>query len=147
MSGANRVTLVRTVPKALGAFESIEQMFADCPVDPLLRHLVKLRVSQINGCAFCVNMHTGEARDDNETETRLDHLVVWRNTDLFSAAEKAALAWSEALTVQGSGADLTQLHADLVEHFSQEEIDYLTLIIVMINTWNRLQVSNHNAAF
>ncbi len=147
MSGANRVTLVRTVPKALGAFESIEQMFADCPVDPLLRHLVKLRVSQINGCAFCVNMHTGEARDDNETETRLDHLVVWRNTDLFSAAEKAALAWSEALTVQGSGADLARLHADLVEHFSQEQIDYLTLIIVMINTWNRLQVSNHNAAF
>ena len=147
MSGANRVTLVKTVPDALGAFGSIETMFATCPVDPLLRHLVKLRVSQINGCAFCVNMHTGEARDDNEIEARLDHLVVWRNTDLFSAAEKAAFAWSEALTIQGSGADLTRLHADLVEHFSQEQIDYLTLIIVMINTWNRLQVSNHNATF
>lgn len=147
MSGADRVTLVKTVPEALGAFGSVETMFENCPVDPLLRHLVKLRVSQINGCAYCVNMHTREARDDNETEARLDHLVVWRNTDLFTAAEKAALAWGEALTVQGSGADLAQLHGGLLEHFSQEQIDYLTLIIVMINTWNRLQVSNHNATF
>jgi AhpD family alkylhydroperoxidase len=147
MSRATRVTLVKTAPDALAAFGSIEEMFATCPVDPLLRHLVKLRISQINGCAYCVNMHTGEARDDNETEARLDHLVVWRNTDLFSAAEKAALAWAEAMTVQGSGADLDLLHGELKVHFSQDEIDYLTLIIMMINTWNRLQVSNHNAAF
>ena len=147
MSRATRVTLPKTVPDALAAFGSIEDMFATCPVDPLLRHLVKLRVSQINGCVFCVNMHTGEARDDNETEGRLDQLVVWRNSDLFTDAEKAALAWAEAITVQGSGADLSQLHAELTAHFSQEEIDYLTLIIVMINTWNRLQVSNHNVTF
>ena len=147
MSRATRVTLVKTVPDALGALGSIEDMFATCPVDPLLRHLVKLRVSQINGCAYCVNMHTGEAREDNETEARLDHLVVWRNTDLFSVAEKAALAWAEAMTVQGSGADLELLHGDLKTHFPQEEIDYLTLIIVMINTWNRLQVANHNTHF
>lgn len=147
MSRTTRVTLVKTVPDALAAFGGIEEMFATCPVDPLLRHLVKLRVSQINGCAFCVNMHTGEARDNKETDARLDHLVVWRNTDLFSIVEKAALAWAEALTVQGSGADLALLHGELKLHFSQEEIDYLTLIIVMINTWNRLQVANHNATF
>jgi len=147
MSRAPRVTLVKTVPHALAAFGGIEEMFATCPIDPLLRHLVKLRVSQINGCAFCVNMHTGEAREDNETTERLDHLVVWRNTDLFSVAEKTALAWAETLTVQGSGTDLALLHGELKLHFSQEEIDYLTLIIVMINTWNRLQVSNHNATF
>jgi len=147
MSRTARVTLTKTVPEAIAAFGRIEEMFATCPVDPLLRHLVKLRVSQINGCAYCVNMHTGEAREDNETEARLDHLVVWRNTDLFSGAEKAALAWAEAMTVQGSGADLEALHGELTSHFSQEEIDYLTLIIVMINTWNRLQGVNHNATF
>ncbi|MEQ9143694.1 MAG: carboxymuconolactone decarboxylase family protein [Parvibaculaceae bacterium] len=147
MSATDRFNIVRSAPKALEAFGAVEGLLASSGVDPLLRHLVKLRVSQINGCAYCVNMHTKEARDDGESNERLDHVIVWRNSGLFSDAEKAALAWSEAMTVPGQGADLDRLYGELTRHFSSEDIDALMLIVVMINSWNRLQVANHNASF
>ena len=143
----DRHTVYETLPAAVEALMTIENAVNTSALDPLLRHLVKLRVSQINGCAFCVAMHLKEARDDGETEKRLDHVVVWSHTDLFSPAEKAGLAWAEALTTQGNGADLDALCADLQGHFTAEQIDALTLAIVMINNWNRLQIANHNARF
>ncbi len=143
----DRHTVYETLPAAVEALMTIENAVNTSALDPLLRHLVKLRVSQINGCAFCVAMHLKEARDDGETEKRLDHVVVWPHTDLFSPAEKAGLAWAEALTTQGNGADLNALCSDLQRHFTAEQIDALTLAIVMINNWNRLQIANHNARF
>lgn len=143
----NRLHVYETAPKAIEAFVNVETQLESSSLSPLLRHLVKLRVSQINGCAFCVNMHIREAREDQEKEARLDNLVVWREVDDYSDAERAALAWAEALTTHGTGASLGDLHDALTAHFGKEEIDALTLVIVMINNWNRLQIATHNATF
>jgi len=143
----SRIKLMNHVPTALGLFEKVEGTVDQSGFDPMLRHLVKLRVSQINGCAYCVDMHTREARADGETDKRLDHVVVWREVTIFSDAEKAALAWAEALTVQGSAPGLEALHQDLKQHFSDQDISTLCVVIVMINTWNRLQIASHNTRF
>ncbi|MDB5963884.1 MAG: carboxymuconolactone decarboxylase family protein [Polaromonas sp.] len=108
-----------------------------------IHHLVHLRASQINGCAFCVKMHLREAREDGETSDRLDRLVVWAHVSDFTEAEKAALAWTEALTVLDAKTDYGPLRARLRAVFSDEQISTLTASIAMINFWNRLQVSAH----
>ncbi|MEM7023228.1 MAG: carboxymuconolactone decarboxylase family protein [Pseudomonadota bacterium] len=131
----------------IAKLEQIEAGLQQNGLPPLLRHLVKLRVSQINGCAFCVGMHTREAREDGETEDRLDRLVVWQHVRNFSPAERAALAWAEALTTRGEGADLGKLHNALEEHFSHDDIGALTMVVVMINSWNRLQIASHHPFF
>lgn len=131
------------IPEVLKAMVGVEQATVAQGFDPLLRHLVKLRASQINGCAFCVKMHTREARDDGETNERLDRVTVWAHVDDFSEREKAALAWTEALTYLDRGADHAPLKARLAEHFSDPEIANLTAIIAMINLWNRLMVATH----
>ena len=131
----------------VAGLEKVEAGLQDNGLPPLLRHLVKLRVSQINGCAFCVDMHTREAREDGETNQRLDRLVVWRNVRDFSPAEMSALAWAEALTTRGDGADLAALHDQLAGHFSHDDIAALTMTTVMINSWNRLQVATHHGNF
>ena len=105
-----------------------------------LTELVKIRASQINGCAFCLHMHTADARKHGETEERLYLLDAWRDSPLFSARERAALEWTEALTL------LTETHAPddayraLQAEFTPEEQVALTLMIVAINGWNRIQV-------
>ena len=111
--------------------------------DRKLNHLVKLRASQINGCAHCIKMHTREARQDGETNERLDRVIVWDHVHDFSDKEKAALAWTEALTVLERKTDFGVLRARLREHFTEKEIGVLTSIIGMINLWNRIQVSRH----
>jgi len=147
MLAKDRIGLMSHVPIVLGTFEKIEGLIAKSGFDPMLRHLVKLRVSQINGCAYCVEMHTREARVDGETNQRLDHLVVWREVDIYTDAEKTALAWAETLTMLGTGASLDMLHQNLQQHFSDQDIATLCTVIVMINTWNRLQIASHNAKF
>jgi AhpD family alkylhydroperoxidase len=131
------------VPAVYQAFIAAEAAIGEAGLDKHLKHLVKLRASQINGCAFCVKMHVKEARADGETQDRLDRLVVWRHAADFTAAEKAALAWTEALTQLDSQADLAPLRGQLREHFSDAEASALTSAIAMINLWNRLQVSGH----
>ena len=111
--------------------------------DRKLNHLVKLRASQINGCAHCIKMHVKEARQDGETNDRLDRVIVWEHVHDFSEKEKAALAWTEALTVLDRKADLGAIRARLRQHFTEKEIGVLTSIIGMINLWNRMQVSRH----
>ena len=130
------------IPEAVKALVAAETETAK-GMDPLLRHLVKLRASQINGCAFCVKMHLAEARQDGETQDRLDRVVVWAQVDDFDAREKAALAWTEALTYLDRGADHTALKQRLAQHFSDPEIAALTACIALINLWNRLMVATH----
>ena len=96
-----------------------------------------------NVCGFCVKMHTREARQDGETNDRLDRLVVWAHVSDFSEAEKAALAWTEALTLLDPKTDYASLRSRLRQSFSDEEIGALTATIGMINLWNRIQVSAH----
>jgi AhpD family alkylhydroperoxidase len=131
------------VPAVYQAFIAAEEAVAGSGLDKTLKHLIKLRASQINGCAFCVKMHVKEARADGETNDRLDRLVVWRHVTDFTVAEKAALAWTEALTQLDSHADLAPLRGQLREHFSDAEASAITSAVAMINLWNRLQVSNH----
>jgi AhpD family alkylhydroperoxidase len=131
------------VPAVYQAFVAAEEAVAGSGLDKTLKHLIKLRASQINGCAFCVKMHVKEARADGETNDRLDRLVVWRHVSDFTVAEKAALAWTEALTQLDPHADLAPLRGQLREHFSDAEASAITSAVGMINLWNRLQVSNH----
>lgn len=147
MAPHNRITLDETFPESLAAFRDVEIQIAKSEFDPLLKHLVKLRISQINGCVFCVKMHNDEARADGESQDRLDHLVVWRDVDFFSTRDKAALELAEALTMKGSGDELEQLYQEVDKHFTPQERDALTLCILMINMWNRMQIANHYIRF
>ena len=110
-------------------------------IEPKLRAVIELRVSQINGCAYCVDLHTREARTAGETSQRLDCLTVWREVPFFTDAEKAALAWAEAVTSIAENGAPAPLYNSLNDHFSDEEIVDLTLIIAQMNAWNRLAIS------
>jgi AhpD family alkylhydroperoxidase len=131
------------VPAVYQAFVAAEGAIQEAGLPKTLLHLVKLRASQINECGFCVKMHVKEARQDGETNDRLDRLVVWRHVADFTPAERAALAFTEAVTQLHKHVDMAPLRAELREHFSDQEASALTSAIAMINLWNRLQVSGH----
>jgi len=109
-------------------------------LDPTLVELVKIRASQINGCANCLNMHTAEARAKGETEQRIYLLSAWREAPCYSERERVALAWTEALTQLSQGHTHAFAYEALKAHFSEEEQVKLTLVINVINGWNRLAV-------
>lgn len=140
---AKPVNHYKNVPNVFGALENVHGAIDGHGLDRMLHHLVQLRASQLNGCAYCVKMHTREAREDGETNDRLDRLTVWRHVSDFTAKERAALAWTEALTQLDGKTDYGPLRAGLREHFSEAEISALTATVAMINLWNRIQVSMH----
>lgn len=143
MTSANSINYPEQAAEILHALEKVENVIGERGIDAALHHLVLLRASQINGCAYCVKMHTRDARAAGETDKRLDHLIVWKCVNDFTAREKAAFAWTEALTELHKAPDLASLRAALKQHFSDHEIASLTSIIAMINLWNRIQISNH----
>ncbi len=110
-----------------------------------LIHLVKLRTSQINGCAFCQHMHANEARKDGEAQHRLDVLPAWKEVDIFSARERAALAWTEALTRVAVEEVSHDIYTATAQEFTEHELVNLTAAIVTINAWNRIAVGFHFA--
>ena len=109
-------------------------------LEPSLTELVKIRASQINGCANCINMHTAEAREKGEIEQRIYLLPAWREAPVYSDRERAALGWTEALTRLSEGHTHEDAYETLKAHFTQEEQVKLTLVINVINGWNRLSV-------
>ena len=109
-------------------------------VDPHLAELVKIRASQINGCANCINIHTYMARDNGETEQRINLIAAWRDAPCYSERERAALAWTEALTRLSQEHTHERAYDDLKAHFTDEERVALTMAIVVINGWNRISV-------
>jgi AhpD family alkylhydroperoxidase len=133
----------RHMPEVLQSFVSTQATIRAAGLEPGLSHLVHLRASQINGCAFCVKMHTREAREAGETNERLDRLVVWEHVSDYTPRERAALAWTEALTRLEPRTDYAALRADLLEHFSEREASALTADVAMINLWNRIAISRH----
>lgn len=133
----------QTIPDVLQTLASVHQVLDSQGLDPTIRHLVRLRASQINRCGFCVKMHTREARQHGESSTRLDRVIVWAQVNDFTEAEKAALAWTEALTSIHMHSDFGAHRARLSECFSDTEIGALTAEIAMINLWNRINVSKH----
>ena len=112
----------------------------DGSLDPALAELVKIRSSQINGCANCINMHTADARAKGETEQRIYLLSAWREAPCYSDRERAALAWTEALTRLDDDSYRASAREQLAAHFSEEEQVKLTLLVNVINGWNRLAV-------
>lgn len=131
------------VPDVIDALAQAQGVVDSRAFDPLLHNLVRLRASQLNRCGFCVKMHLREARDAGETQQRLDRLVVWDQVHDFSERERAALAWTEALTGLDQRTDLASLRARMRQQFSDAEVGLLTATIAMINMWNRINVSTH----
>ena len=109
-------------------------------IDSKLRAMVEVRVSQINGCVYCVDLHANQARDAGETQQRLDCLAVWRECPFFEDSERSALAWAEAVTLLPETTAPDDLYDSLTAHFSERQIVDLTLIISLMNAWNRLAV-------
>ena len=132
-----------TVPEILAACADIHPVIDQADLDPTIRNLIYLRASQINQCAFCINMHLRESRDHGESETRLDQVIVWDQASVFTDAERAVLAWTESLTVLNPRDDRAALREQLVQHFTPTEIGAITANIAMINLWNRINVSRH----
>jgi len=128
------------LPETMDAMRQLERVVEASTLEPALRELVKLRASQMNGCAYCVDMHTKDARAMGEDEQRLHLVAVWREAPVFSARERAALAWTEALTLLSETGAPDDVHAEVARRFSPEEQVALTLAIVAINGWNRLAV-------
>ncbi|MEQ9245009.1 MAG: carboxymuconolactone decarboxylase family protein [Nitratireductor sp.] len=109
-------------------------------LDHRLIHLVNLRASQINGCSYCVDMHTREARRDGESEQRVHLVSAWRESPLYTERERAALAWTERLTNISDGPVEDALYAEMLEHFSEEELVQLSVLVGLINVWNRIAI-------
>jgi AhpD family alkylhydroperoxidase len=123
------------------ALFAMEKYIATCGLDHKLIHLIKMRASQINGCAFCIDMHSKDARAIGETEQRLYELNAWRETPFYSDAERAALEWTESLTLVSENHVPDEVYEKVRKHFSEKEIVDLTLIVGTINLWNRLAIS------
>ena len=136
-----RLDLYKTSPDATRAMLAFSAAAEKLGLEHSLLELVKLRASQINGCAFCVDMHTTDARKAGETDRRLHGVSVWRETPFFTPRERAALAWTEAVTQISTHGAPDELYAALAAEFSAKEQMDLTLAISMINCWNRLAIS------
>lgn len=143
MTKENVVNPYEHAPEIFQAFLAVEEKIGASGFNKTLLHLIKLRASQINQCAYCVDMHIREALADGDSQKRIDRVIVWRHVDDFSDAERAALAWTEALTELDSQADLEPYRVELKKYFSERDIAVMITVIGMINLWNRVQVSQH----
>jgi AhpD family alkylhydroperoxidase len=133
-------TPFKSAPEGIKALMALEASFKASGLEPNLLELVKLRASQINGCAFCIHMHSTDARALGESEMRLYMLNAWRESTLYNDRERAALAWTEALTRLAETGAPDQDYAQIKAVFSEAEQVQLSLLIGAINLWNRLQV-------
>jgi AhpD family alkylhydroperoxidase len=136
-----RLNYAKAAPGMYDAMDALDQYLATCSVDEYLLHLVRLRASQINGCAYCVDMHWKDLRALGEGEQRLYSLDAWRECPYYTDRERAALAWAEAVTLITDGHVPEPLFDEVRSHFSETELSDLTLAVATINAWNRLSIS------
>lgn len=136
----DRLNYSKITPEALKGLLEIEKYVAESGLDRTIFELVKLRASQINKCAYCLDMHTKDARAAGETEQRLYLLNAWRETSFYSEKERAALEWTEALTLISENEVSDSLYQKVGEHFKDTELMALTMAIIAINGWNRLAI-------
>src|SRR6476620_2365524 len=129
------------VTEALLGMYQLEHYIHNSGLEESLVHLVRMRASQINGCAYCLDMHSKDARALGETEQRLYGLDAWRETPYYSARERAALEWTEALTLVAETRVPDDVYERVREQFSEDELAHLSLAIVSINGWNRLNIA------
>lgn len=138
---AERINYSKVAPGAYRAMSGLEKAVRESGLEPSLLDLIKLRASQINGCAYCLDMHWKDARARGESEQRLYSLDAWRETSYYTERERAALAWTEAVTQIAGNHVPDELYEQVRPHFSEEELVNLTLAVVAINGWNRLAIS------
>ena len=136
-----RLNYAKVSPDALKALRELEKHVAVSGLERPLYELVKTRASQINGCAYCLDMHTQDARKAGETEQRLYALSAWRETPFFTGRERAALEWTEALTLISENDVPDSLYDGVRKHFDEKEMVALSMAIVAINGWNRLAIT------
>lgn len=134
-----RETFTRLAPDIVAALAALDETAGKAGLDPALLELVKLRASQINGCAFCVQHHLTAARALRVPREKLDLLVIWQETDLFSDQERAALGWTEALTEVTLGISEDD-YDDVRAEFSEAQLVHLSGAIALINSWNRISI-------
>lgn len=136
-----RINYQKNAPKALKGMMELEKYVQSSSLEPRLFELVKMRASQINGCAYCLDMHSKDARAAGETEQRLYGLNAWREAPYYSERERAALAWTEALTEISETEVPDELYKSVSENFDEQELIALTMLVIAINGWNRLAIS------
>jgi len=137
----NRIDLFQTSPEAIQALMTTESYLEKSSLGPKILGLVKLRASQLNGCAFCVNMHYGELKKSGFPDTLINLVSVWREASCFSDKERAALGWTETVTLLANHHISDQNYDLVTKYFSDKELVDLTVAIGQINLWNRLAVS------
>jgi AhpD family alkylhydroperoxidase len=137
----SRLEYKKTAPAAYRAMRELETYVQQSDLEPSLLELVKTRASQINGCAYCIDMHTKDARARGESEQRLYALTAWEETPFFTERERAALAWTEAVTEVTKEHVPDEVYALAQQQFSEKELVDLTIAIIAINGWNRLSIS------
>jgi AhpD family alkylhydroperoxidase len=136
-----RLNFFQAAPEIIKALTAIETQLQGSGLDQSLIELVKTRASQINGCAYCINMHTQDARKHGEAEQRLYLLNAWREAPIYTDRERAALAWTEAVTLISETRAPDDVYAEVRAHFSDVETVNLTMLIATINAWNRIAIS------
>ena len=136
-----RIDATSVNPAAYKAVAALQTYVDQSGLDAKLRELIKIRASQINGCAFCLAMHTRDARKLGETDERMHLLNAWREAPIYSAREQAALAWTEAITRITDGHVPDHIYEQVKRQFSEKEIIDLTAAAVAINTWNRIAIA------
>jgi AhpD family alkylhydroperoxidase len=137
---SRRIDFVEQAPGAVRALLGIGQFVRSSGLEQSLFHLIEIRASYTNGCAYCVDMHTKEARAAGETEQRLFGIPVWHETPYYTPRERAALAWTDALTKLGEHGVPDSLYQEVREHFSEQEMIALTMAVISINAWNRIVI-------
>jgi AhpD family alkylhydroperoxidase len=136
-----RINALEYAPEARKAMLALEKYLAGCGLEPKLLHMLKLRASQINGCAYCIDMHWLDARAHGETEQRLYALNAWRESPFYDDRERAALAWIEALTLVAETHVPDALYEEARRHFDEPQLVDLTYLAMTINAWNRLAIA------
>ena len=141
-----RNDIMKVDPKVYHAMIGLETYLRQCGLEEALLELIKMRASQINGCAYCLDMHSKDARAAGETEQRLYGLNAWEESPFYSERERAALAWTEAVTLVSQGHVPDEVYEKVKKQFSEKEIAALTMAVVAINGWNRLAISSRAVA-
>ena len=136
-----RLNYADVAPGVYTAMDALERYLADCAIEPTLVHLVKLRASQLNGCAYCLDMHWKDLRAAGESEQRLYSLDAWQECPFYSARERAALAWTEAVTLVTDGHVPDAVYEEVRAHFDAKALADLTLAVATISAWNRLSIA------
>ncbi len=136
-----RIDFYRLSPDGYKAMLGLEHYLSNSKVERKLLHLIKLRVSQMNGCAFCLDMHWKDLQVEGESEQRMYSLDAWRETPYYTDRERAALAWAEAVTNITDGHAPDELFEEARQHFSEQELADLTLAVATINSWNRISIA------